>query len=187
MLPLYNRKHDIRKYVDEAIKNKITAALVDSKPDAVDRAVHSTFNDAAFIPALLNKAQLKAERLENEDQHHHFKHELNHSFLPAIIELANEQHIKLLFVRIKRRRYLSPDAEDVEVQRYIADLRNFLSKNHAGFIDFTHNHLIGRKHFGHGDHLNREKGRPLFTRLLAENMRPIIDARSTEVAHSSVK
>jgi hypothetical protein len=59
--------------------------------------------------------------------------------------------------------------------RYIDDLRAYLEGRNVVLIDLAQDTPLTEAHFADGSHLDREIGRPLFTRLVAEARREELD------------
>ena len=73
---------------------------------------------------------------------------------------------------MKRFRDIQPNSkEDPKLSKYISKLENYLSEQNIPLIDFTHDKSLTKKHFGKGDHLNREAGRSLFTKNLSKEIK----------------
>lgn len=167
--PLYQKRNKVKAKLETAIKDRCVSALTGSGPGTADKAIERTFAEKNLNQHLLTIRQLAAEAATNDNQYN-FSAQLNHSFLPHIIEIAKQNNIQLIFVRMKTRRDTEPDKEPKALRQYIEDLKDYLAENQTQFIDFTYDPSIKLEHFGAGDHLNRNKGRRLFTRLLAQKI-----------------
>ncbi len=102
-----------------------------------------------------------------------FEARLPKSFLPEIVSRARAAGVELVLVRVKRRRDLVAGSEPAEVVRYMDALRAYLAREGVPLVDFTSDPRIEARHFGVGDHLNAEEGRPLFTEMVAEALRAL--------------
>ncbi|MCP4709017.1 MAG: hypothetical protein GY869_10355 [Planctomycetes bacterium] len=91
-----------------------------------------------------------------------------------MIELAQQNNINLVFVRMKRRRDAQNEPTPQALTQYINHLQTYLQNQNVPLIDFTNNPQITLDQFAAGDHLNNHTGTPLFTQLLAENLKPIL-------------
>ena len=80
-----------------------------------------------------------------------------------------------MFVRTKRRRDAQHRGEPQRLKEYMKNLKNYLDGKNAPLLDFTYDQRISLEYFGHGDHLSKTKGKQLFTRLLAEEMTPLLN------------
>ena len=88
-----------------------------------------------------------------------------------MIELAERNDIKLMFVRVKRRKDAEDKPQPQPLQQYAKDLKQYLNRNNIPLFDFTSDQRITLEYFGAGDHLSKSKGQQFFTRLLAEEMK----------------
>lgn len=97
------------------------------------------------------------------DQQMDFGSQVETSYLPAMIEMAKENNIHLVFARIK----VIADAPQYKLEAYNKALSAYLAENNVSYIDlgsdsrFTEDHLEGSLHLN-------EKGKALFTKLLAD-------------------
>jgi hypothetical protein len=86
---------------------------------------------------------------------HDFPAAVGKSFLPHIVELARSRGIRLLFYRVKHR----PPAEGATVpdspglHAYLRDLREWLAKAGAIFIDEKEDAAVGLSYYGGDDHV----------------------------------
>ena len=139
--------------------------------DAADikRDISLAFANEKMADTLLHQRQMADERKLDE----HWK---NLDFLPdktflgQIVQLCREKGIQLFFVRVKRRRDLIAGQQTGALLAYMEKLQNYLDKNDILLLDYSGDVRIEKKHFGHGDHLNRQGGRAMFTSLLADDL-----------------
>lgn len=171
--PLYQKRNLAKESVDSFIKHKIAASILGREPDKIDEAITNVFARENLNRDLMTRIQTAAE-LNTKPDDFDFDKVIDKSFLPHMINIAKEDNIKLVFVRVKRRRDLKQDSEPGKLKSYIADLKSYLEKNNLTLLDFTHDGRLKLEHFADGDHLDRETGRILFTELLAQQMKPII-------------
>ena len=97
---------------------------------------------------------------------HDLKSELPDSLLPALLDLAWQKKIRLVFFRVKRkpRDDGTPLFESDYLQTYMAALEDYLRAAGATFIDETTDPEIGRDFYGGDDHLRGDR-REEYTRL----------------------
>jgi len=134
---------------------------------------------------LYHEYQLQYETIDNVASYD-FHSQNGRSYLPEIIRLLKQRGITPVFIRAKRRRDLEPGTQSTELQQYIADLHAHVQSRGAIWIDFTNEARIGTAHFGPGDHLDQTVGRPLFSRLLADQLVPAM-AASESARHSATR
>lgn len=171
--PLYRQSDNIKNQLETTVKDKVVSGLCSLEEGMADRAIERLFEEKNLNKELLTIRQLAAEST-GSNKLYDFPQELERSFLPYMIDMAKENNIQLVFVRMKRRRDVKPGAQPKALQKYIKDLKDYLAENQMTFIDFTDDKRIKIEHYGSGDHLSRDGGRQLFTKMLAEKMLPII-------------
>jgi hypothetical protein len=71
---------------------------------------------------------------------------------------------------MKRFRDAQNIMEPQELRDYISDLEQYLSQREIPFLDFSQDSRVLPEHFGVGDHLDPKRGRPVFTKILADEM-----------------
>jgi len=138
------REHALKLVSHSAMKNLVR----DATKDLFD--LHNLRNNVAPASSVNNDEN---DGLNSEDVT--FADSLNGSFLPMMLTIAERQHIRLLFFRVKRR---PPDnAPFVEdgpgAQRYQHDLRTYLAKRGAILFDETREGDVSPGFYGEGDHV----------------------------------
>jgi hypothetical protein len=100
------------------------------------------------------------------------------SFLPHQIELAKKGGYQLVIARYKSRSYADdPNWEPPEVKKFGEDLTRYLKEHGVIFLDYAFHPDIKPEHYGKGDHLTRTVGRPIWTHLVAEDLKAILAGR----------
>ena len=104
------------------------------------------------------------------------------SLLPALLDLARQKRIQLVFFRVKRkpRDDGTPYLDSSNLQAYMAALKDHLETAGATFIDETTDPEIGRDFYGGDDHL-REERMADYTRLFWLKHGPAITAEESGV------
>jgi len=171
--PLYRQSDNIKNKLETTVKDKVVSSLCGLEQGMPDQAIERLFDERNLNSDLLTIRQLAAEST-GSNKLYNFSQELDRSFLPYMIDMAKENNIQLVFVRMKRRRDVKPGSQPKALQEYIKNLEDYLAENQVAFIDFTDDKRIKIKHYGSGDHLNKGGGRRLFTKMLAEKTLPII-------------
>ena len=139
-------------------------------------AFRRVFAAENMVTDLYDEYQLQYETVDSEARFD-FSRQVERSYLPEILRLLKRANITPVFVRAKRRRDLVPDSHPAELRQYIGELRDYLSDQGALWIDFTDEARITVAHFGPGDHLDRTQGRALFSRLLTDQLVPVMADR----------
>lgn len=151
---------------------KTTAKLARVPKATQYKAVAAVFDEKRMQAELLTQQQLSSESTRGLAVYD-FDSQVSSSFLPHLLAELKKLEIHAIFVRVKRRRELSPDSKSLELQGYMQALTNYLSQEGAYLIDFSDEICIGEEHYGPGDHLN-EEGQRLFTTLLAEKLDSVV-------------
>lgn len=162
-----------RRWMKERAESRALTLYLDIKERNLKRMLGRTFGEGAMVGELVDLAQLDAEELD-EERLVDFDAAVSDSFLPLIIELAADHDMQLVMVRYKRKRDLGGNNEPPELKRYIGKLRAYLERHSVPLIDFTDDPRITLEHWGRGDHLDPDMGKPVFSRILAEELRPWI-------------
>jgi len=104
-----------------------------------------------------------------------FNKAVEHSFLPYMIDIAKESGYQLVVVRHKARVYAEdPTWEQPQHRKYGEDMAAYLASKDIVFLDYTYNPELKLEHYKNGDHLDRTLGRPIWTRLLGEDLKAIL-------------
>lgn len=153
-----------------AVKHGAARVLLGLAPDAADAALAHAFAAERLDPERAGRREQLAEATDAADTRD-FAAAVKRSFLPEIVRLARQNGTRLVLVRVKRRR----DAEqgpDPALARYSESLAGWLAERGVALVDFSHDERIRLEHFARGDHLSRDEGRRVFTRLLVDALAP---------------
>jgi hypothetical protein len=134
-------------------------------------AIEDVFGDQNMKFEVVNARQLAADDARHAASFD-FPAIVEDSFLPSMIQLCQDAGVELILVRLKRRAMAEGGRERAELAPYLADLQAYLDRAGVTLIDFSYDPRITIEHFAIGDHLDRERGAPVFTRLLAERLAP---------------
>ena len=137
---------------------------------AAQNAIKEVFQGRNMDQQLLTARQLQAESERNFAKFY-FPERVKQSFLPHMIELAERNNIKLMFVRVKRRRDAENKPQPQPLQQYAKDLKQYLNQNNIPLFDFSYDKRLTLEYFGAGDHMSKPVGQQFFTRLLVEEMK----------------
>ncbi|WP_136810731.1 hypothetical protein [Desulfosediminicola flagellatus] len=172
-IPLLARRFVIQEKVDDLLKNVLLARGFGLTPGEVDKSIGREFKESKMNKDLLNKTQLEMEKVDTKTLLD-FEDQLEMSFLPSIIDLAAQNDIQLVFVRVKRRKNLHASDDQDKFADYIQNLKIYLNEKGCILLDYTGDPGIMESHFGVGDHLNRTSGRELFSSLVGKDLDAII-------------
>jgi hypothetical protein len=163
--PLCDWRHrNALKTRAETLVKQVTAALLKTSPKALAAAAATVFAESKLDPVQATAQQLASEQAFSVVPR---QIQIGRSFLPEIVRLTKEAGVQLAFVRVKRRTDAEGRPQQAELTRYIDGLREYLQGASVPLLDFSHDPRLGLDLFAVGDHLDREKGRPVFTRLVA--------------------
>lgn len=134
------------------------------------RNFESSYANNLFQINNLRTASADGENMRRSKVELNFDRALNMSFLPYIIDVAKQNNINLVFVRVQRRpRKDAPPLEGPLLKKYISDLEKYLEDQNIGYYDFTGHPEINIDVYGPGDHLN-EAGKTIFTNIFIDNI-----------------
>jgi hypothetical protein len=103
---------------------------------------------------------------------------VDQSFLPAMIQLAQENDVTLVFVRMKNLDYPVAESETPALRNYIRALEDYLAaQKNVRFLDLSHAAEIRAEYFeADGFHFNAE-GKIAFSKILAEQLQSILELK----------
>ena len=174
---LIRKREDVKHGLESNVKSWVGSLYGHKNDDTVNQSIKQTFETGNLLAGELGKAQLKSEVVSRKDLYN-FEKFLPISFLPAMVQMAQDNDIQLILVRVKRRREAEKMQTPAGLDDYILDLRQWCSKEQVPLIDFSGEAKLKLEHYADGDHLNREDGRLLFTQLLAERLKPYLTKTS---------
>ncbi len=162
--PLYVSRADLRNSIDTHVRY-FAPPLFGCDEDCTDYALGEIFAGADLEPKALVDAVGAAEAYLYTPDQLNFDAQIERSFLPDMIRIADENNIQLIFVRIKVETH-EPDAE---LNAYIASLTSYLNENHALVLDYGNDPRLSHEFFRDSIHLSDE-GKVLFTQILANGL-----------------
>ncbi len=170
--PLYVFRSDIRRRIDAFIRY-LAPSLFGCGGDCTDFALGELFEGADMEPRALVEAVGAAESLLYTPEQLDFELQVDRSLLPDMIEIANANGFRLVFVRIKVE---SGMGDDPKLGKYIEDLKNYLDEQGVPLLDFGDDPRLTSDLFRDPIHFNDE-GRQLFTRLVATAMIELFEGK----------
>ncbi|MDD2921687.1 MAG: hypothetical protein PHQ36_05310 [Anaerolineales bacterium] len=169
-LPIYGARWDIRSEIDSNVRYKAPAALLNCSAECADEALNSIFGKQDVGAAALSQAveDIYSPEFMN------FEKQNGKSFLPPMIQLAQENGITLIFVRTKSLTYPEYASEPPALRAYGNLLKAYLSRqDNVRYLDLSHDYRILAAYFSDEVHLNA-KGREVFTQSLANELKAIL-------------
>lgn len=167
-IPIYSLRLEIRQDLDNLIRYAPTSTLVGCDRECTDNAVGSIFG-REVDPSALNQMLEDAAKTLYAPQEMVFENQVGESFLPYIIQIAQENNINLIFVKTKIF-----GSEPVELIAYSKSLEEyFLKFDDVFLLDFSQDPQITQDYYVDSLHMN-SYGKDLFTKIFAEKMKLII-------------
>jgi hypothetical protein len=170
--PLYQQKNRLNPRFQQAVKSFTASLLPGQKNPSPDAAIENLFDEKNMDNRLLTVRQLAAESVSDVSQYD-FDKQVQKSFLPYMIEEADKYHVKLVFVRMKRRRDVVPGQQPEALVQYNEKLKRYLNEKGCYFVDFTDDPRITENLYDVGDHFSKH-GMQVFTPMLVDAMTPFI-------------
>jgi hypothetical protein len=171
--PLYSVRLKIRDGMDQRVRYTAPAMLFNCSIECTDEAINSIFGKERVDVVALNQAVEDAGQTLYAPAMLDFDGQVDRSFLPAMLELAKENNITLIFVRTKTLIFPEYTSEPFALRSYIQSLNSYVTQRGAYFLDFAHDARIKDTYFSDGLHFNA-KGKEVFTQILANKLEPLL-------------
>jgi hypothetical protein len=160
--PLYVARTDIRKGIDSKIRY-FAPAVTGCNVDCTDYALGEVFMGADLEPGALMDAVGAAESYLYTFDQFDFERQVGRSYLPEMVQIANENNIKLVLVRIK----VETHGRDPKLETYMNSLKNYVHENNVFLLDYGNDPRLTHDLFSDPMHLNPE-GEIIFTQMVAD-------------------
>ena len=162
-IPYYSARFEMREDLDNLIRYKPSSLLLNCDRDCTNEAVGSIFGREVDSGALNQILEDAAETLYAPVEMD-FEEQVDKSFLPYIIQLAQNNDVHLVFVRTKIFAN-----EPAALDDYTAKLDLYLStQDNVHVLDFSEDPRITRDFYTDPLHMNAY-GRQQFTGILADS------------------
>lgn len=168
-LPLYVTRTHVRNRIDTGIRY-LLPPLFGCDENCVDFSLGEIFAGADLEPKALVNAVGAAESYLYTPEQLDFSAQVDTSYLPEMIRIAQENGIKLVFVRIKVE--TANSSEDPALSGYLEALQTYIHERGAYLLDYGDDPRLTPDLFRDVIHLN-EEGRALFTQMVVEGMRSL--------------
>lgn len=168
--PPYSYRGDLRDKLDAGLRHVLprqigcdrecaddamTNVLGDMRAEVVASSIRSA-ESAIYTPAYLD-----------------FNAQVNQSYLPEIIRLAQKRGIQLIFVRAPTYIFPDPSDEPPALKQYLADMQAYLAARDIPLIDLSQVQGIGPEQFIDPHHMSPE-GKAIFTPVFAEAVKQVL-------------
>lgn len=139
----------------EAITEKLVRTISLGKDDREE--VFDDLEDTFAVKNLRHDLGADLPEFEEEEDEPLFSADPNVSFLPHIIDVAQQADVPLVLVRVKR----SPELDGITIEsarlrEYVENLEAYLKKRAVPFYDETPDHDIPKTWYADGDHIAQE-------------------------------
>lgn len=169
-IPIYSARWEIRGELDAHIRYTAPSIFWGCPAACTDKILNAAFGKNDLNVTALNRGVEDLYAPEFMD----FEDQIKKSFLPHIIQLAQENNITLIFIRTKSMTFPEYASEPSALRNYIKALDLYLSEqDHVQFLDLAHDERLQPDHFADTVHLN-EVGKEIFTKILADELMKIV-------------
>jgi hypothetical protein len=169
-LPLYTYRAEVRESIDAGLRKSLPGLIGCDSTCVTDRTAEALGD---VPPERQAAAILQAEQPLYLPEELDFAARVEHSFLPAIIELTRQRGIRLILVRAPTRIFPSAAAEPAQLKQYLSELETYLAAEDIPLLDLAWADGVQDAHFVDPHHMTVE-GKAFFTRLLAQAAQDLI-------------
>jgi len=166
--PLYVARTNIRNAIDARIRY-LAPPIFGCDRNCTDYGLGDLFSGNDLEPGVLNNAIGAAESNLYKPGSFDFDSQVEKSFLPDMLEIANNNDLKLVFVRIKVE---SGYEGSPVLENYIDKLRDYVEERNAIMLDFGDDPRITDDAFRDAVHFNKD-GKRIFTELVGDALTDI--------------
>lgn len=171
--PLYSARLKLRDGLDQRVRYMAPAMLLNCSVECTDAAINSIFGKERVDAVALNQAVDDAGQTLYAPAVMDFNSQVDRSFLPAMLQLAKENGLTLIFVRTKTLTFPEYASEPSALRNYIQFLNSYVTQRGAYFLDFAHDASIKDAYFMDTLHFNAE-GKIVFTQILAKELEALL-------------
>ncbi len=170
-VPLYSVRWRLREGLDARLRYGLAGRL-GLRQERVNDALNYIFGKQQGLDfTALNSAADDSKQILYNDEAYDFERQLQKSYLPRMIQIAQQEGFTLVFVRTKTQAFPEASSEPPGLRRYSAALAEYLNaQENVVFIDLGHDSRLERKYYLTELHFN-EQGKQLFTKILAEELK----------------
>lgn len=174
--PPYSARWQLREGVNRRARYSPASIFLNCDLPCADEALNSIFDKEEMNNLVFNNRASYDAGILYARASLNFNGQVDKSFLPAMIQLARENDITLVFVRMKNLDYPVAQSETPALTRYINALREYLSRQeNVRFLDLSHDEEIRAEYFeSDGIHFNAE-GKSAFSNILARQLKTLLE------------
>jgi hypothetical protein len=168
--PPYTYRGDLRDKLDAGLRH-LLPRQIGCDNECADDAMTNVLGD--IRAEVLAASILQAESEIYTPEHLDFASQVDNSFLPEIIRLAQERGIQLIFVRAPTYIFPDPSDEPPALKQYLLDMTAYLAARDISLIDLSQAQGIGPAQFIDPHHMSPE-GKAIFTPVFAEAVKQVL-------------
>ncbi len=174
--PPYSARWNLREALNRRARYLPARLILSCDQACADEAYRSIFNNEEMNNLVFNNRAAYDEGILYSRQSLNFEAQIPRSFLPAMVELARQNGVTLVFVRMKNLDYPVAASETPALQKYIRALSEYFAvQENVRYLDLSHDDAILPEYFeADGFHFNLE-GKAAFSLILAERLKPILE------------
>ena len=168
--PPYTYRGDLRDKLDAGLRH-VLPRQIGCDRECADDAMTNVLGDMraeAFAASLR-----QAEASLYTPQQLNFAAQVDQSYLPEIIRLAQKRGIQLIFVRAPTYIFPNPSDEPPALKQYLLDMTAYLAARDIPLIDLSQVQGIGPAQFVDPHHMSLE-GKAIFTPVFAEAVKKVL-------------
>ncbi|MFZ5881141.1 MAG: hypothetical protein ACOY0R_17370 [Chloroflexota bacterium] len=168
--PPYTYRGELRDKLDAGLRH-VLPRQIGCDDECADDAMTNVLGDvrAEAFAASLRQAEAYLYTPQQLD----FNAQVDASYLPEIVRLAQQCGIQLIFVRAPTYIFADPADEPPALKQYLADLETYLAERGIPMLDLSQVEGIGPSQFVDPHHMTLE-GKAIFTPVFAEAVKKVI-------------
>ncbi len=173
--PPFTYRSELRESIDSGLRH-IAPRLTGCDSACADDAMQKTLGD--IQPDIFAASIIQAEQALYTPEQLDFPAQVDRSFLPEIIRLAQEHGIQLILVRAPVNVFSNPADVPPGLGTYVAGLGSYLAEKHVPMFDLSQVEGIGPSQFTDPHHMTLE-GKAIFTEALARALEEYINSTAS--------
>jgi hypothetical protein len=168
--PLYTYRAEVRESLDAGLRHSLPS-LVDCDSECADDTMQIRLSD--IQPDIFGASIIRAEQDLYAPERLNFAAQVERSFLPETVRLAQARGVQLIFVRAPTRIFPNIGSEPDGLKTYMTDLTGYLAERDIPLLDLGWVAGIGSEHFTDPHHMSPE-GKEIFTAVLVDAMKDLL-------------
>ncbi|GAB4418314.1 MAG: hypothetical protein Kow002_05180 [Anaerolineales bacterium] len=165
-LPVYGYREEIITALEAGFRHTLPGLFNGCSPECADDAMEAVLR-GDIAPEQLAEYIIRLDMALYAGRRLDFAHQVERSFLPEIIRMAQEKGMQVVMVRMPTQIFPNPELEPDGLDAYNADLEAYLSEQGIPLLNFEHDPRFAPEDFTEPTHLNQE-AKQRFTEILAE-------------------